>query len=181
MLPGVFTGIFIVIFGDSLYYVYNDSRINSTCQVKIVEIFQPVMSKNTSIANRLMQYLDLHGVSIESFSEDPQFGEKFVFSKSTLGKAKDGEGGIRTLVVEKFLLRFPEVNPYWLILGRGIIYNKESQYGEPVKVMPLDAWESLKESNRQFAITNEADKKEKAGLVEAIVNFSRGSNIPHKS
>lgn len=147
-----------------------------------------------------MLYLELQGLTVEGFSEDPQFGEKYVFNKSTLGKAKDGEGGIRTLVVEKFLLRFPNVNPYWLILGKGEIKN-ERQYDEPVKVMPLDAWHALQSDNQQFRRTWEEDVQDKKNireekkellkqnsqlidqngkLLDAILNLPGGGMVSHK-
>lgn len=151
------------------------------------------MTSKTNIAGRIKLYLDSQGVSTESFSEDPQFGDKYVFSKSTLGKAKEGEGGIGTKIVEKFLLRFPEVNPYWLILGKGEIRN-ERQYDEPIKVMPLDTWEQLKKNNDEFHITHASDLKEKekyidqngklidqnGQMLEFVLNFARGSVGPHK-
>lgn len=137
------------------------------------------MEGTGTIASRIIQYLGIKGVTQEEFAEDSSNGKSF--DKGRLGKAKQKDASIGSDVVEKFLRRFPDVNPYWLILGRGGIENEKlSPYNEPVKTMPLDAWEELKRNNRQFEITKEADTKEKGQLLEAVLNFSRGSVAPHK-
>ena len=75
------------------------------------------MSTSGSIATRIIQYLDIKEVTQEAFAKDSQFGEPF--DKGTLGKAIKSGGKIGAYAVEKFLRMFPEVNPYWLILGDG--------------------------------------------------------------
>lgn len=77
------------------------------------------MSKSSSIATRIIQYLDIKGVTQEAFANDSQHGEPF--DKGTLGKATKPGAKIGTYAVEKFLRMFPEVSPYWLILGTGEI------------------------------------------------------------
>lgn len=74
------------------------------------------------IALRIRHYLDSQNVSEQSFANDTQFGRKF--DKGVIGKAitpKDKETKMGTYVIEKFLRRFPEVNPYWLLFGEGEI------------------------------------------------------------
>ena len=73
-----------------------------------------------SIGTRIKQYLDHQSVTTEKFSIEVGF------HKTTLGKAIKKGGAMRTDIVEKFLRRFPEVNPYWLLLGEGdMVINKK--------------------------------------------------------
>lgn len=82
------------------------------------------MSSSGSIATRIIQYLELQDVTIQEFAEDSQHGKPF--DKGTIGKADKAGGKIGAYAVEKFLRRFPEVSPYWLILGEGeITLNKK--------------------------------------------------------
>jgi hypothetical protein len=77
------------------------------------------MSTSSSIAERIIQYLDIKNVTQEAFARDSQHGE--AFDKGTLGKAAKPGAKIGAYAVEKFLRMFPEVSPYWLILGEGEI------------------------------------------------------------
>jgi hypothetical protein len=137
------------------------------------------MEATGTIASRIIQYLGIKGVTQEEFAEDVEYGKSF--DKGRLGKAKTNYASIGSDVVEKFLRRFPDVNPYWLILGQGSVENeKRVPYTEPVKTMPVDVWEELKFNNREFAATRAADTREKGQLLEAVLNFSRSSIVPHK-
>jgi hypothetical protein len=146
-----------------------------------------------TIASRIIQYLGIKGVTQEEFAEDFRNGK--TFDKGRLGKAKQKDASIGSDVVEKFLRRFPEVNPYWLILGKGEVNNERLLYDEPVKVMPLDTWQELQRNNHEFRITHASDLKEKekyidqngklidqnGQMLEFVLNFARGSVGPHKS
>lgn len=133
-----------------------------------------------SITKRIVQYLDLKDVTQQEFAEDSTHGK--AFDKGVLGKSIKNDGIIGVYVVEKFLRKFPEVNPYWLILGSGEMHNqKQTVYDEPVKVMPLDAWEELKYNNRQFAKTRESDAFDKSKLYEIIGYFTGSTVNPHKA
>ena len=136
------------------------------------------MSETVSITERIVQYLDLKKVTKQAFAEDSEYGKPF--DKGLLQKTIKNKGTIGTYVVEKFLRRFPEVNPYWLILGQGDIFN-ESRYDEPVKIMPLDTWEELKYNNRQFAKTKESDAFDKSELYKIISYFTGSAVSPHKT
>lgn len=77
------------------------------------------MDSASNIASRIIQYLDIKGITQKAFADDSQYGAQF--DKGRLGKASDSGAKIGADVVEKFLRMFPEVNPYWLILGDGQI------------------------------------------------------------
>lgn len=75
------------------------------------------MNQEGNIAHRMAQYLDIKDVTAKAFAEDTTHGEPF--DKGTLGKAISANAKIGAYAVEKFLRMFPEVSPYWLILGDG--------------------------------------------------------------
>lgn len=137
------------------------------------------MSEVLSITERIVQYLDIKKVTKQAFAEDSEHGKPF--DKGLLQKTIKNDGTIGTYVVEKFLRRFPEVNPYWLILGTGEIFNDNKIYDEPVKIMPLDTWEELKYNNRQFAKTKENDAFDKSELYKIITYFTGSAVNPQKA
>lgn len=142
--------------------------------------FSTEMDKTETIASRIIQYLGDQDVTQEEFAEDSKHGKPF--DKGRLGKADRNGATLGSDVVEKFLRRFPDVNPYWLILGEGEKRPKrESVYNEPVKVLPLDAWDQIKRSTDLFTITIESNIVDKQNLNN-IINYFMGSAInPHKA
>lgn len=138
------------------------------------------MDKTETIASRIIQYLGDQDVTQEEFAEDSKHGKPF--DKGRLGKADRNGATLGSDVVEKFLRRFPDVNPYWLILGEGEKRPKrEAVYNEPVKVLPLDAWDQIKRSTDLFTITIESNIVDKQNLNN-IINYFMGSAInPHKT
>lgn len=85
----------------------------------LVEKMLPVKKKKekilpvSQIADRISQYVVDQGLTIENFSAE------IGYSKSTIGKARKNSRPLGSDVVEKFLRRFPDANPYWLIFGEG--------------------------------------------------------------
>lgn len=77
------------------------------------------MSTSGSIAKRILQYLVLKDISEKSFAENDSLGPDYVFDKGRISKTISNNGKLQSDVVEKFLLMFPDVNPYWLLLGEG--------------------------------------------------------------
>lgn len=76
--------------------------------------------ESQNIARRIRKYLTIREVSEQQFAQDDKFGRPF--DKGRIGKAVDKEdSSIGSDAVEKFLRMFPEVSPYWLILGEGPI------------------------------------------------------------
>lgn len=57
-------------------------------------------------------------------------------------------------MIQKKIKEKLRINPDWWDTGKGEIYlpngEYDKQYKEPVKVLPLDAWELLQDNNSEF-------------------------------
>lgn len=71
------------------------------------------MENNTNISDRIKELIEYKGVSINKFAEkvgaSNSYFNKVIKNNTTIGSDK----------IENILHAFPEVNPTWLIMGKG--------------------------------------------------------------
>ena len=89
---------------------------------------QDFLEKNTNINNRIKQILDYKGISINKFSK--LLGS----SNSYWNKIFKNNGKIGVDKVQKIIRTYPEINPEWLLTGRGEMLRGDVEPVEPVQV-----------------------------------------------
>ncbi len=77
------------------------------------------MENSTKIIDRLSQYLDYKG---ETFNK---LAKQINVSNSYFSKMRKGNGSLGSEIVEKILLHYEDLNPDWLLTGRGDMLNSE--------------------------------------------------------
>lgn len=68
-----------------------------------------------SIVNRLKEYLDYKSISV-SVAE-----KEINISNASLSKPFNNNTSIKTDTLEKFLKSYPDINPDWLLFGKGLM------------------------------------------------------------
>lgn len=88
------------------------------------------------ILKRLKEYIDQKGITIAAF-------EKSIgMSNASFGKSLKSGGAIGSNKLEKILIRYPDINPAWLIAGEGSMIREPSpptqqpSQSPPVKPYP---------------------------------------------
>ncbi len=86
------------------------------------------MENNTNIYERIKQLIDYKGVTINKFST------LIGTSNSYWNKILKGNTNIGVDKIEKILRTFDDINPEWLITGKGEMLRKDEKSGLPVAV-----------------------------------------------
>lgn len=91
---------------------------------------------NTNTAERVSQYIDYLGVSINNFSKE-------IASNSYFNKLIKSKGSIGSDKIEKILRKYPELNPEWLLTGKGDML-KSTPYNRDIVNKSVPAYASKK-------------------------------------
>lgn len=79
------------------------------------------MENNTKISFRIKQFIDYKKLTINKFSEavgtSNSYFNKLIKNETTIGSDK----------IENILRAYPEINPTWLVLGKGSMINSYSR------------------------------------------------------
>jgi len=82
----------------------------------------------TSIVEKLKEYLDFKGLSVS-------FAEKEVgLSNGSLSKPFNAKTTIKTDTLEKFLIKYSEINPEWLLTGKGDMLKQDNLVNESKEI-----------------------------------------------
>ena len=94
-------------------------------------------------------------------------------SVGLLGKAKNGGKGLSSLSIEKILLAYDDINPDWLLTGRGsMLKTKEAPSVTPTKEQPL----SISKDTKKITVQQgKRERKLSKGIplipLEAVAGF----------
>lgn len=76
---------------------------------------------NKSTIERLVEFMDYKGLN------DNKITSIAGLSVGLIGRAKKNKSGLHTDTIEKILFSFPELNPTWLLTGKGDMLNNRSE------------------------------------------------------
>ena len=121
---------------------------------------------------RLKQFIEYLGISVRGFEQ------KISVSNGLIARFLSKNTTIQSDVLSKICDRFPELNPNWLITGKGEMLHEAS------KQIPTDSTitallariEDLARENGQLQAENEMLKKENAHL-ENVVSAARATAV----
>jgi len=69
----------------------------------------------------IYKFLDFKGLSVNEFSK------KVAVSNGYFAKQRGSEGAISSNILEKIAIAYPEINPEWLLTGRGSMLKTEAE------------------------------------------------------
>jgi transcriptional regulator with XRE-family HTH domain len=119
----------------------------------------------SDFAKRLQKILDYYGVTATAFSEELDF------NRSTISHLLSGRNKPSLEFVMKVLQKYPEVELYWLLNGRGNFPSDQNAKATPVQKTPI---EPSKEIPLQFSVEkNQNPDKE----IERIVFFFKDGSF----
>lgn len=98
-----------------------------------------------SVASRIRQFIENKGISKRKFDE------KISQSDGYIGKQIRNDASIGSEVLEKICALFPELNPTWLLTGKGqMIIEEEANSRKLIKELNQDLEERAKIIQLQF-------------------------------
>ena len=137
------------------------------------------------IVRRIKQYIDAKGINIASFERS------IGMSNASFGKSYKKGGAIGSDKIENILSVYPDINPAWLLTGRGemlcAVEGRESEEKREVeaekKTQPTPASIQISTAEVLNIIRQQAEEigmlKEKVlHLEEAIRSYTNGSVEP---
>ncbi|MDM1378797.1 S24 family peptidase [Myroides marinus] len=87
------------------------------------------MSKNTTIKERILQFIENKGISKYKFYQETGISNGVLDKKS----------GLSMETVEKLLLKFPEISERWLLTGEGEMIKSEYKQEQKNEATPITA------------------------------------------
>ena len=85
------------------------------------------MVNTSDFAKRLQKILDYYGVSATAFSDELDF------NRSTISHLLSGRNKPSLEFVMKVLQKYPEVELYWLLNGKGSFPSEKNETSTPIK------------------------------------------------
>lgn len=82
---------------------------------------------NKSTIERLVEFMDYKGLN------DNKITSIAGLSVGLIGRAKKNKSGLHSDTIEKILFSFPELNPTWLLTGKGNMLNNKDEMPEKDK------------------------------------------------
>ena len=122
------------------------------------------MVNSSEFANRLQEILEYYGMSATAFSEEIQF------NRSTISHLLSGRNKPSLEFVMKVIEKFPEVELYWLLNGKGSFPADKKKEISPAPHNPP----KVIESSAEESIVNESSRIEtiqKNSKIDRIVIF----------
>lgn len=110
----------------------------------------------------LQQFIDFKGITIHNF-------EKKLGIRSTIDKAIKQKTNLRSDILTKIVVTFPEINAYWLITGKGemLVNNSKENYNQV--------------SGPSSTHTKEkSDKEEVSRLIRIIATLEKHTSLQQK-
>ena len=131
------------------------------------------MVNSTDFAKRLQKILDYYGVSATAFSEEIDF------NRSTISHLLSGRNKPSLEFVMKVLQKYPEVELYWLLNGKGVFPNETSSPpSEKNENIPPTLHQPIKENQTEIKMVS--DKKNmhtSTNEIERIVVFYKDGSF----
>ncbi|TWP23236.1 hypothetical protein ETU08_08815 [Apibacter muscae] len=113
-------------------------------------------TKTKFTIDRLVEFMDFKCLN------DNQITKIAGLSIGLIGRARKNKSGLHTDTIEKILITFPELNPTWLLTGKG-------------KMLIMDN-QSVDDNNKYSETSNSEESKDKDFLFEV---FSAQKEIIH--
>lgn len=104
------------------------------------------MTESTNIGQRILQILKEKGITRTPFEEEHDI------SRGYLKRAAEKGTGIGSEIVEKILLKYEDVDAYWLITGKKLSRNT---YEKPTPAINTSQIMDIKELQRELAEVRE--------------------------
>ena len=132
------------------------------------------------IKERIIQFIDYKNITKESFFQATGMSRSN-FSGSNAGSEVGGEK------IVKILLTYPEINPYWLLLGQGSMTingnTGHTQIGQtnaisrsPINTANIEELTRLKKENELLRKENSDVKEELLKAKDEIINLLKNKN-----
>jgi len=100
-----------------------------------------------STIKNIYKFIDYKGVSVNEFSK------KVLVSNGYFAKQRGSNGAISSNILEKIVIEYSDINPDWLLTGRGEMLreNAKKEVKEPVSVEKnTDCEKKLTEKEQQI-------------------------------
>ena len=123
------------------------------------------MVNTTDFAKRLQKVLDYYGVSATAFSEEIDF------NRSTISHLLSGRNKPSLEFVMKVLQKYPEVELYWLLNGKGSFPSEQNNPPTPIQKTKIDTSLAISEafSEKKRSISEKS--------IERIVVFYKDGSF----
>jgi len=124
------------------------------------------MVNSLEFAKRLQKILTYYGVSATAFSEEIQF------NRSTISHLLSGRNKPSLDFVMKVIEKFPEVELYWLLNGKGNFPSENKKSSAPISENMQNLKEAIKfQKNVDFDTVTHSEAIKKSTNIERIVIF----------
>jgi len=124
------------------------------------------MVNSLEFAKRLQKILSYYGVSATAFSEEIQF------NRSTISHLLSGRNKPSLDFVMKVIEKFPEVELYWLLNGKGSFPSENKKSSAPISENMQNLKEAIKfQKNVDFNPVDQTETPKKSSGIERIVIF----------
>ena len=124
------------------------------------------MVNSLEFAKRLQKILSYYGVSATAFSEEIQF------NRSTISHLLSGRNKPSLDFVMKVIEKFPEVELYWLLNGKGSFPSENNESSAPISENMQNLKEGIKfQKNVDFNPVDQTETPKKSSGIERIVIF----------
>lgn len=134
------------------------------------------MVNSSEFANRLQEILQYYGVSATAFSEEIQF------NRSTISHLLSGRNKPSLEFVMKVIEKFPEVELYWLLNGKGTFPADKKKEISPTPQNPPKVIESpAKEKIENITISNISTTEKNSKIDRIVIFFEDGSFKSYES
>ena len=121
------------------------------------------MVNSADFAKRLQKILDFYSLSATAFSE------KIDFNRSTISHLLSGRNKPSLEFIMKVLEKFPEVELYWLLNGKGSFPSTPSHENQTSSPAQIETSEKI--------VENLKAKKESDASIERIVIFFKDGSF----
>ena len=123
------------------------------------------MVNTSDFAKRLQKVLDYYGVSATAFSEEIDF------NRSTISHLLSGRNKPSLEFVMKVLQKYPEVELYWLLNGKGSFPSEQNKPPSPIQTTKIDTSLAFSEafSEKKHGISEKS--------IERIVVFYKDGSF----
>lgn len=123
-----------------------------------------------SIKGRVLEYIEYQGITKEDFY-------KKIGMKGQSWRGKGAESELKAEKIAKVLLIFPEINPYWLILGEGErekdwrvdsnIVSEPSPSYQTTNQQIIELYQRIDELHERIHLLEQENKELRAKLPDA--------------
>lgn len=138
----------------------------TTCckYLTILRYMQEKKENNTKIICRLQEYVDCKGITLNQIAVSTGVSNSY-FSKM----AKAG-GSVGEDIIRKILLFYDDLNPDWLLTGRGEMI-KSSAHSQPCTIDSVHAnlVQALADANKALAAANDTISNQQK-MIANIIN-----------